>query len=100
MENYLIGKKESGVFRIYNLKTDKSYFGITKDIIKTRAEQRFMLDLGSHPCKELQNDYTSTGLELFVIDLVAKCEKEDELTVLLEETKNSFIKKGITLYQA
>ena len=50
-------------------------------------------------CKELQNDYTTTGLELFVIDLVAKCEKEDKLTVLLEETKNNFVKKGITLYQ-
>ena len=100
MEDYLIGKKEKGIFRIYNLKTDKSYFGITKDIIKTRAEQRFMLDLGAHPCLELQNDYTSTGLELFVIDLVNKCEKEDELSALLEKTIKSYIEKGITLYQA
>ena len=90
MNDYLIGKKEMGIFRIYNLKTDKSYFGITKDIIKTRAEQRFMLDLGAHPNHELQKDYTATGLELFVIDLVSKCEKEDMLNALLEETIKAF----------
>lgn len=100
MNDYLIGKKEMGIFRIYNLKTDKSYFGITKDIIKTRAEQRFMLDLGAHPNHELQKDYTATGLELFVIDLVSKCEKEDMLNALLEETIKTFTDKGITLYQA
>ena len=39
MNDYLIGKKEMGIFRIYNLKTDKSYFGITKDIINKKAEK-------------------------------------------------------------
>ena len=85
MNDYLIGKKEMGIFRIYNLKTDK---------------QRFMLDLGAHPNHELQKDYTATGLELFVIDLVSKCEKEDMLNALLEETIKAFTDKGITLYQA
>ena len=100
MEEYLIGKKEKGIFRIYNLKTDKSYFGITKDIIKTRAEERFMLDLGLHKCKALQEDYKTTGLELFVIDLVKIANEEDDLDALLSETIAEFTAKGITLYQA
>ena len=31
---------------------------------------RFKLDMGMHPCKSLQDDYTNTGLEVFRFDTV------------------------------
>ena len=59
-----------------------------------------MLDLGLHKCQELQEDYKTTGLELFVIDLVKNANEEDDLDALLSETITEFTAKGITLYQA
>lgn len=100
MEEYLIGRKEKGVYAIRNLRSDMTYLGITGDIIRTRADERFALDLGIHPCAQLQEDYTVTGLELFTIDLVKKAEDGQELSALLEKTKKEYLEKGITLYQA
>ncbi|MCR5732952.1 MAG: hypothetical protein K6G51_08445 [Sphaerochaetaceae bacterium] len=99
MDNYLIGKTNSGIYRIYNLKTDKSYLSVTKDIIKTRAEERFKLDLGMHPCKSLQDDYTKIGLELFVIELVKEENDESKFEALLEAVKQEYINSKIELYQ-
>lgn len=99
MENYLIGDSNSGVYRIYNLKSDRSYLSTTTDINKTRAEERFKLDLGMHPCKALQEDYTRTGLEVFVIELVREEKDLSKLESLLEEVKKEFITSGIELYQ-
>ena len=100
MEEYLIGRKEAGVYAVRNLRTDRTYLGVTEDIIKTRADERFALDLGIHPCTELQDDYTATGLELFTIDLVRKSEDGQDPSALLEITRKEYIDKGITLYQA
>ncbi len=100
MNDYLIGRKEAGVYAVRNLRTDMTYLGTTEDIIKTRADERFSLDLGIHPCARLQEDYSKTGLELFTIDLVRKKEDGQDLSALLEMTKKEYLDKGITLYQA
>ena len=100
MNDYLIGRKEAGIYAIRNLKTDRTYLGITEDIIKTRADERFALDLGIHSSTELQSDYTTTGLELFTIDLVREKEDGQDLSDLLKKTVKEYLDKGITLYQA
>jgi hypothetical protein len=59
-----------GVVALRNLKTDKVYLFYSEDIKKDCVDMRFLLDLGMHPCAELQEDYAETGLEVFRFDTV------------------------------
>lgn len=81
---------ESGVVALRNLKTDKVYLFFSKDIKKDCVSMRFQLDLGMFPCRSLQDDYTSTGLEVFRFDTIELTADENRLEVL---------KEGLDLYQ-
>ncbi|MGP1419754.1 MAG: hypothetical protein ACTTJZ_08155 [Sphaerochaetaceae bacterium] len=76
-------KPRIGIIEIRNLLTDQCLYLASDDTFADCAKVRFMLDLGTHPCKSLQADYTATGLELFEIrevELLAKPgEKPDAL---------------------
>ncbi len=78
-----------GIVALRNLKTDKVFLFFSDDIEKDCIDMRFKLDLGMHPCKALQDDYTATGLEVFRFDTV-------ELTD--DESKIETIKDGFDLY--
>lgn len=80
---------ESGVVALRNLKTDKVYLFFSKDIKKDCVSMRFQLDLGMHPCRGLQEDYTKTGLEVFRFDTI-------ELTG--DESRLEALKEGLDLY--
>lgn len=96
--NFLTGRVIRGIYRIYNLKTDRTYLAASEDIAKSAAAERFQLDLGMHSCRSLQEDYTTTGLELFVIEPVKEAGKEESLPSLLEKVKEELREKGITFY--
>ena len=81
---------ESGVVALRNLKTDKVYLFFSKDIKKDCVLMRFQLDLGMFPCRSLQDDYTSTGLEVFRFDTIELTADENRLDVL---------KEGLDLYR-
>lgn len=83
---------------IRNLKTERSYLYKTEDAVKSYSDERFKLDLGMHPNRELQREYTSLGLELFQIEIETEAGEEDDLESLLEERKNFFLTKGKKLY--
>jgi len=70
---------ESGIVAIRNLKTDQVYLFYADDILQENTKQRFALDLGMHPCKSLQEDYTKTGLEVFRFETVKITEDRSEL---------------------
>lgn len=63
-------KPHIGIIEIRNLLTDQCLYLASDDTFADCAKARFMLDLGVHPCKSLQADYTATGLELFEISEV------------------------------
>ena len=86
------------LYRIYNLKTDASYFGISSKG-NVCAQERFSLDLGMHPCRTLQDDYTKTGLELFVIETIKESDETEELVTLKAELEKQLEDKGITVYR-
>ena len=81
---------ESGIVALRNLKTDKVYLFFSKDIKKDCVSMRFQLDLGMFPCRSLQDDYTSTGLEVFRFDTLELTEDEGRLEAL---------KEGLDLYE-
>ena len=81
---------ESGVVAIRNLKTDRVYLFWADDIQKENAKQRFDLDLGMHSCRELQEDYENTGLEVFRFDTIEKTEKKERLEELRRLYQNCY----------
>jgi len=83
--------KQSGIVAIRNLKTDYVWLYWSDDIQKTNVENRFKLDMGTHPCKSLQRDYTNTGLEVFRFETVLITDNPEKI----EEVSVSFEKKYI-----
>lgn len=73
-----------GVVALRNLKTDKVYLFYSEDIRKDCAAMRFDLDLGMHPCRSLQEDYTETGLEVFRFDTLELTEDRNRLEAYIE----------------
>lgn len=96
--NFLTGRVIRGIYRIYNLKTDRTYLAASEDIAKSAAAERFQLDLGMHSMRSLQEDYTTTGLELFVIEPVKEAEPEEDLQALLGKVREELQEKGIPFY--
>ena len=87
-----------GIIAIKNLKTGKTFLKKTEDAVKSFRDERFALDLSMHESRELQNDYTTTGLELFTRELEKEASPEDDLEKLLIELKENCKAKGISLY--
>lgn len=75
-----------GIVALRNLKTDKVYLFFSDDIKKDCVDMRFKLDLGMHPCKALQDDYTRTGLEVFRFNTI----KLTDDPSALDEIKGDF----------
>ncbi|MCR4675798.1 MAG: hypothetical protein K5634_01040 [Sphaerochaetaceae bacterium] len=76
---------KSGIVEIRNLKNDRCYLFYADDMQDEIVKQRFNLDLGIHPCEELQRDYTQTGLEVFRFDAVEETSDPSRLEELLKE---------------
>ncbi len=86
------------VCSIRNLKSDEVYLYKTDDAVKSYADERFRLDLGIHTNRRLQSEYTSLGLELFVIAIDEEAADGVSLDVLLEERKKWYLSRGKKLY--
>ena len=50
-------------------------------------------------CRTLQDDYTKTGLELFVIETIKESDETEELVTLKAELEKQLEDKGITVYR-
>lgn len=75
----------SGIVCLRNLKTDKVYLFYANDIQKENADMRFKLDLGLHPCRELQDDYAETGLEVFRFDTIELTDDRSKLDIIKKQ---------------
>ena len=68
-QEFLREGKIRGIVSIRNLKTDEIYLYASEDAVQSYGKERFKLDLGMHPQRQLQNAYTELGLELFIFQL-------------------------------
>ncbi len=84
-----------GVVAIRNLKTDRVYLFYSNDIKGDCVKSRFQLDLGMHSCRSLQEDYASTGLEVFRFDVIEETDNPARLSAIKESSKES----GLALYE-
>ena len=97
-KEFLEKEKIRGIVKITNLKTDELFLLKSEDCVKSYKDERFKLDLGMHERENLQQAYTSLGLELFLIEIDIKAEKDDNLTELLEKRKAYYLDNGNRLY--
>ena len=98
--------RSAGVYRVRNAAARKSLIGETTDLSGMLNRQRFQLENGSHPDKELQRDWSALGSDNFEFEILDKLEPGDEPTYDptedLASLKNMWIEKlvasGETLY--
>lgn len=91
--------KVRGIISIRNLKTGRTFLEKTEDAVRAFRDERFRLDLGTHPTASLQAEYTALGLELFSIDLETEADEGEDLDELLERRMEAYRESGTELYR-
>lgn len=97
----------AGVFRVRNIATGKSLVGSSANLPGTLNRQRFQLEHGSHPSRELQADWNALGSEAFkfeVLDQLKPSDKPDydssvDLRVLKELWLEKLMSSGELIYR-
>jgi hypothetical protein len=67
----------AGVYVVRNTRTGKSLIGSSPNLPGMLNRQRFQLELGSHPDKELQSDWSELGPDTFEFDVLDRLESRD-----------------------
>lgn len=82
--------KPAGVYQVKNLATGKVLLGSSLNLEGPLNRHRFMLKIGSHTNKALQQDWNELGAEKFAFEILEEVQRrddpnfnlEDELTIL------------------
>lgn len=77
-EEYKNIKFKVGVYKIENIINKKVLIGSSRDVISTWNKNRFQLNFGSHPNKELQTDWNSFGADNFKFEIVSEIPQVDD----------------------
>jgi hypothetical protein len=67
----------TGIYRIYNKVTNKSYIGQTINLKKRLIDHRYLLKSNKHINTYLQNSFNKYGLKNFEFNILEYCNKED-----------------------
>jgi group I intron endonuclease len=59
-----------GIYRIKNLKNGKLFIGSAMDLRGRINRCKFQLELGSHPNRDLQRDFTEIGSKAFSFEVL------------------------------
>lgn len=70
--------RPTGVFAVRNVTDDKLLVGVSTDLPGILNRQRFQLEMGSHPDKELQGDWNRLGPDAFSIEVLDEMELSTE----------------------
>ena len=68
--DYKEGRRPMGVFRVRNTANGKSLVGSSTNLPGMLNRQRWQLDLGTHPNRELQKDWNELGPDAFVFEVL------------------------------
>ncbi len=69
--------RPAGVYRVRNDARGVSLVGTSQDLPGILNRQRFQLEMGSHPDKELQGDWNVLGPTAFTIEVLDEIEPSD-----------------------
>ncbi len=99
--------RPAGIYRVRNIATGKSLIGATTDLPSMLNRQRFQLENGAHPDRELQRDWGEFGADGFEFGTLDELELKDEpgydptedLAALKQMWIEELTKAGETLYK-
>jgi hypothetical protein len=77
IREYKEGARPMGVFRVLNTDNGKSFVGSSVDLPSMLNRQRFQLELGSHPDRDLQADWNAASPEAFTFEVLDMIEPSD-----------------------
>jgi hypothetical protein len=107
LRHYKETPRPAGVYRIRNTATGKSLVGSTPDLPGMLNRQRFQLNHGSHPDRELQKDWNELGPDAFEFEALDRLEPKaepdydptEDLRVLKEMWLQKLTVSGEVLYR-
>ena len=107
MREYKETPRPAGVYRVRNTATGKSLVGSTVDLPGMLNRQRFQLENGSHPDRELQSDWNELGSGAFEFEVLDRLEPKaepaydptEDLRVLKEMWLQKLTVSGEPLYR-
>jgi hypothetical protein len=96
----------AGVYRVRNATTGKSLVGSSANLPGILNRQRFQLESGLHPDRELQRDWNELGADAFEFETMDRLEPKKEpgydptedLRVLKEMWIEKLAAAGVSLY--
>lgn len=99
--------RPAGVYRVRNSVAGKSLIGSTTDLPGMLNRQRFQLENGSHPDREMQGDWSELGSDGFEFETLDQLESSDDpaydpaedLAVLKKMWIEKLVSSGETLYE-
>ncbi len=71
-------KSEAGVFQIRNTVNDRVFLGSSLNLHGPLNSHRFMLEIGSHRNRTLQQEWNAFGADAFVFEILETVKIKDE----------------------
>lgn len=106
IRQYKENPRPAGVFVVRNIIEGKALLGVSTDLPGMLNRQRFQLEMGSHPDRDLQSDWNRLGPEAFgfeVLDELQPLEQatdaREHLAILRDEWASRLSSAGETLYR-
>jgi hypothetical protein len=98
--------RPAGVYRIHNAAQGKSLIGTSLNLPGALNRERFQLENGSHPDRELQKDWKELGPDAFALEILDQLEPKqeassdvtDDLQTLLQMWIDKLVESGEQLY--
>ncbi len=78
LRDYKATPLPAGVFRVRNKAAGRSLVGSSVNLPGTLNRQRFQLEHGSHPDRELQTDWKALGADAFEFEVLDRLEPRDD----------------------
>ena len=78
VRQYLKVPRPAGVYRVVNTRTGKLLLGSSSDLAGMLNRQRFQLENGLHPDKEIQADWNELGSGDFAFEMLDVLKPSDE----------------------
>ncbi len=85
VRQYLSAPRPAGLYSVRNTETGRLLFGSTRDLPGMLNRQRFQLEMGVHPDRELQADWNEFGAGAFAFEVLDRLDGGDDPTLDLTE---------------
>ena len=103
---YKEAARPGGLFAVRNIPEDVLFVGVSSDLPSMLNRQRFQLDMGCHPDKALQADWTRLGPDAFSFEVLDRLEPpaegggdlREDLAVLREMWLTKLAAEGRRVY--